>query len=72
MRWLGWNGLPNGELLDRADAAGYSFIVTGDQGMEGQQNWTRRRIAPIFIDQDNASSPSQIRDIREQIRGYRQ
>jgi hypothetical protein len=31
-----WAGLKNGELLDRAEAAGFGALVTGDQSLEFQ------------------------------------
>ena len=37
-----WAGLKNGELLDRAEAAGFAVLVTGDQSLEFQQNLAKR------------------------------
>lgn len=37
----GWEGVENGELLDRAAAAGYDAFITVDKGFEYQQNLAR-------------------------------
>ena len=42
---LGWSALSNGELLSRAEAAGYLGFVTTDQNLKYQQNLPSRRIA---------------------------
>lgn len=34
----GWAGLTNGELLRRAEGAGFDVFLTADQSMEYQQN----------------------------------
>ena len=38
-----WAGLRNGELLTRAEAAGFSVFLTGDQNLEFQQNISKRQ-----------------------------
>lgn len=35
---VGWAGLKNGELLRRAEEAGYEVFLTADQNLEYQQN----------------------------------
>ena len=42
---LGWSALSNGELLSRAEAAGYVGFVTTDQNLKYQQHLSSRRIA---------------------------
>lgn len=42
---LGWSTLSNGELLARAETAGFEVLVTTDQNLKYQQNLPRRRIA---------------------------
>ena len=42
---LGWSTLSNGELLSRAEAAGYAGFVTTDHNLKYQQNLPSRRIA---------------------------
>ena len=44
-----WAGLKNGELLDRAEAAGYGAFVTGDQSLEFQQNVAKRRLGIVVL-----------------------
>lgn len=39
-----WAGLKNGELLDRAEAARFKALLTGDQSLEFQQNIAKRRL----------------------------
>ena len=40
-----WAGLKNGALLEAAEAAGFTVLVTGDQSLEHQQNLTKRTLA---------------------------
>lgn len=44
-----WAGLKNGELLDRAEAAGFAALVTGDQSLEFQQNLAKRRLGVVVL-----------------------
>jgi hypothetical protein len=44
-----WAGLKNGELLDRAEAAGFGAFLTGDQSLEFQQNITKRRLGVVVL-----------------------
>ncbi|MDD9988864.1 MAG: hypothetical protein OXQ31_21525 [Spirochaetaceae bacterium] len=44
----GWAGLDNGELLDRASER-FDVFITGDQGIQYQQNLSRLRIGVIVI-----------------------
>ena len=37
VEYMGWKGLPNGELLPRADGAGFALLITGDTSMLHQQ-----------------------------------
>lgn len=46
---LGWSALSNGELLSRAEAAGYLGFVTTDQNLKYQQHLASRRIAIAVI-----------------------
>jgi hypothetical protein len=46
---LGWSKLQNGELLDRAEAAGYQALVTTDQQLRYQQNLEGRRIRVLVL-----------------------
>ena len=46
---LGWSKLQNGELLDRAEAAGYEALVTTDQQLHHQQKLEGRRIRVLVL-----------------------
>jgi hypothetical protein len=44
----GWSTLSNGELLARAEQAGYDVLITTDQNVRYQQNLTGRNLAIII------------------------
>jgi Domain of unknown function (DUF5615) len=44
-----WAGLKNGELLDRAEAAGFGALITGDQSLEFQQSIAKRRLGVVVL-----------------------
>ena len=44
----GWNGMRNGELLERASAA-FDALVTMDRGIEHQQNLRKYTISVVLI-----------------------
>jgi hypothetical protein len=45
----GWEQVSNGELISRADEAGYAIILTCDQNIQYQQNMTHRRISMVVL-----------------------
>ncbi len=45
----GWQTLANGELLARAETAGYAAIVTTDRNLRYQQNLTGRQLAILVL-----------------------
>lgn len=45
----GWDTLANGELLNRAEEAGFEVLLTTDQNIRYQQNMTVRRIAVVVL-----------------------
>ncbi len=45
----GWDQLKNGDLLARAEAAGFDLLLTTDQNMRFQQNLAGRKIAVVVI-----------------------
>ncbi|WP_367399795.1 DUF5615 family PIN-like protein [Nevskia soli] len=47
--YMGWAGMKNGELLDAAEQAGFEALVTGDQTLSYEQNFTGRRIAVLVL-----------------------
>ena len=44
-RQIGWHELKNGELLRRAEEAGYELLLTSDKNILYQQNLAGRKIA---------------------------
>jgi hypothetical protein len=44
-----WAGLKNGVLLGKAEAAGFAVVVTGDQGIEHQQNLATRKLGIVVL-----------------------
>ena len=46
---LGWATLTNGQLLTRAEQAGYDLLITTDQHLRYQQNLRGRRLAILVL-----------------------
>ena len=46
---LGWKGVANGELLARAEAAGFDVFVLADKNLRYQQDLAGRRIAIVEL-----------------------
>ena len=46
---LGWYQLGNGELLARAEGEAYDLLITADQNMQDQQNFTGRQLAIVVL-----------------------
>jgi hypothetical protein len=46
---LGWKGLENGKLLDAAEESGFDLMITCDQNIPYQQNFTGRKIAVVVL-----------------------
>jgi hypothetical protein len=44
-----WAGLKNGALLTKAENAGFSVFLTGDQNIEFQQNISKRRLGVVVL-----------------------
>jgi hypothetical protein len=45
----GWSTLKNGELLQAAELAGFSVLVTTDTNLKYQQNLASRRISVVVL-----------------------
>ena len=45
----GWGQISNGELITRAETAGYSIMLTCDQNIQYQQNLARRKISLVVL-----------------------
>ena len=46
---MGWQGLENGDLLDAAESAGFDLLLTCDQNVQYQQNFTTRKLALLIL-----------------------
>jgi hypothetical protein len=46
---LGWARLNNGELLTKAEGAGFDVLLTGDKTIRHEQNMTGRKIALLYM-----------------------
>ena len=46
---LGWQGLENGALLDAAEQGGFDLLLTCDQNVRYQQNFTNRKLALVVL-----------------------
>jgi hypothetical protein len=46
---LGWQGLENGALLDAAEQEGFDLLLTCDQNVPYQQNFTNRKLAVVIL-----------------------
>ncbi len=47
--WAGLKGLKNGRLLQQAESNGYDVLLTVDQGVPHQQNFSQRRISVLVV-----------------------
>ena len=48
-RQIGWHELENGELIQKAEEAGYDVLLSTDKNIRYQQNLTGRRIALVVL-----------------------
>jgi hypothetical protein len=48
-RNIGWHELKNGELIQKAEEAGYELLLTTDKNMRYQQNLTDRSIRIVVL-----------------------
>ena len=46
---MGWSGISNGDLLDKAEQAGFDTFIVADKNLRYQQNLSRRRIAILEL-----------------------
>lgn len=49
-KYMGWQALKNGELLDAAEEDGFDVLITNDRSLRYQQNLLARRLAVIQLD----------------------
>jgi hypothetical protein len=48
-RQIGWHELKNGDLIERAEEAGYEVLLSTDKNIRYQQNLTGRKIALVVL-----------------------
>jgi len=46
---MGWHEVANGELIEKAEAAGYELILSTDKNIRYQQNLKNRTIAIVVL-----------------------
>jgi predicted nuclease of predicted toxin-antitoxin system len=47
--YMGWAGIQNGNLLRLVEEGGFEVFVTADRKMKGQQNFTGRPFAVVYL-----------------------
>ena len=57
---LDWQGLENGDLLDSAEQAGFEILLTCDQNVRYQQNFSGRRLAVVILSTNHWPSLRQV------------
>ncbi len=48
-RQIGWHELENGELIEKAEQAGFELLLSTDKNIQYQQNLTGRKIALVVL-----------------------
>jgi hypothetical protein len=48
-RQIGWHELENGQLIQRAEDAGYDVLLSTDKNIRYQQNLSQRKIALVVL-----------------------
>lgn len=46
---MGWGGISNGDLLDRAEREGFQVFILADKNLRYQQNLSTRKIAILEL-----------------------
>jgi hypothetical protein len=46
---MGWGGISNGELLDKAEQEGFEVFIVADKNLRYQQSLSRRRIGILEL-----------------------
>ena len=49
VRYMGWVGLKNGDLLKAAEAEAFDVLVTGDKTVQFEQNMKHHKIAVVSL-----------------------
>jgi hypothetical protein len=48
-RQVGWHELENGELIQKAEDAGFEILISTDKNIRYQQNLSKRQIALVVL-----------------------
>ena len=59
---LKWEGLENGDLLDAAEQAGFEILLTCDQNIRYQQNFSARKLSVVILSTNHWPSLRQVAD----------
>lgn len=70
VEYMGWKGLPNGELLSTADGAGFTLLITGDGKMVHQHNLRRVSLQIMLVDRKRPLDDAHIEDLRAAVDRY--
>jgi hypothetical protein len=46
---MGWSGISNGDLLDKAEQSGFDTLIVADKNLRYQQNLSGRKIAILEL-----------------------
>ena len=49
---LGWSGMKNGKLLAMAESKGFDVLITLDDNIPAEQNFTHRKISVLILKPD--------------------
>jgi hypothetical protein len=60
----GWSEVSNGKLIAEAESAGFDVLITSDQNIPYQQNWTGRRLGLLVL---NPNDWTRNRKFKERI-----
>ena len=52
----GWAELLNGKLIMHAESDGFDLLITSDQGIPDQHNWTGRSLALLVLSTNDWNS----------------
>ena len=63
VEYMGWKSVPNGELLAKADAAGFALMITGDKSINDQQNRDLLSIQVVAIEKSPLTDDAYIADL---------
>ena len=48
-KFMGWAGVKNGRLLALIEEHSFEVFITADQAMKGQQNFSDRTVAMVYL-----------------------